>query len=249
MFNISAFTQSGFGRLVAQQDLEMKINSVLPCIVQISMQIDEAPSRKAAVSKDDMCGAPAFSADRKLPVCLPAMTACLCPRVTDIIKDFVVNVYALSCSLNSADGRNISPECLDSLIEEHREGIEKMGVECGTKPSFFEVLTALAIKYFANKGAQCVIMEAGLGGVLDATNVFQKRQVCEHKQTNIYSKPCFNRFPGSISQTHRSHSMILLVQSAGQSSSVVQRRGDIGGWFIQVLLYPHHCLHAHTLAG
>jgi len=39
------------------------------------------------------------------------------------------------------------------------------------KPSFFEVNTALAFKYFAEKCVDIAVIEAGLGGRLDSTNV------------------------------------------------------------------------------
>ena len=37
-------------------------------------------------------------------------------------------------------------------------------------PSYFETLTAMALQHFADSGADAVILEAGLGGRLDATN-------------------------------------------------------------------------------
>jgi len=40
-----------------------------------------------------------------------------------------------------------------------------------TKPSFFEVNTAMAFKYFADKKVEIAVTEAGLGGRLDSTNV------------------------------------------------------------------------------
>ena len=38
-------------------------------------------------------------------------------------------------------------------------------------PSYFEILTALAFLYFAEKGAGIAVLEVGMGGRLDATNV------------------------------------------------------------------------------
>jgi dihydrofolate synthase / folylpolyglutamate synthase len=38
-------------------------------------------------------------------------------------------------------------------------------------PTFFEIITALAFDYFRNQGAELVVLETGLGGRLDATNV------------------------------------------------------------------------------
>jgi len=38
-------------------------------------------------------------------------------------------------------------------------------------PSFFETLTAMAFEYFASAGVEIAILEVGMGGRLDATNV------------------------------------------------------------------------------
>src|SRR5207249_645733 len=38
-------------------------------------------------------------------------------------------------------------------------------------PTYFEVLTAAAFHYFAEKGVDFAVLETGLGGRLDATNV------------------------------------------------------------------------------
>jgi len=39
------------------------------------------------------------------------------------------------------------------------------------EPSFFEIITAMALKYFADNKVELAIMEVGLGGRLDSTNV------------------------------------------------------------------------------
>jgi len=41
------------------------------------------------------------------------------------------------------------------------------------KPSFFEVNTAMAFTYFADKGVEAAVIECGLGGRLDSTNILQ----------------------------------------------------------------------------
>src|SRR5262249_30222855 len=40
-------------------------------------------------------------------------------------------------------------------------------------PTFFEVVTALAVKHFSDRKVEIVILETGLGGRLDATNAVQ----------------------------------------------------------------------------
>jgi len=42
-------------------------------------------------------------------------------------------------------------------------------------PSFFEMLTAMAFEYFARSGPDLVVLEVGMGGRLDATNVVEPR--------------------------------------------------------------------------
>ena len=41
------------------------------------------------------------------------------------------------------------------------------------KPSFFEVTTAMAFKYFADMNAEFAVIECGLGGRLDSTNIIK----------------------------------------------------------------------------
>jgi dihydrofolate synthase/folylpolyglutamate synthase len=38
-------------------------------------------------------------------------------------------------------------------------------------PSFFEMLTAMAVEYFASAGVELAVLEVGMGGRLDATNI------------------------------------------------------------------------------
>ena len=42
-------------------------------------------------------------------------------------------------------------------------------------PSFFEMLTAMAFEYFARKRVEIAVLEVGMGGRLDATNVIEPR--------------------------------------------------------------------------
>ncbi|MGC8672701.1 MAG: bifunctional folylpolyglutamate synthase/dihydrofolate synthase [Thermoplasmata archaeon] len=50
--------------------------------------------------------------------------------------------------------------------------IEEMGKE-GNQPTFFEVTTAMAFDYFRSKNVQVAVIEVGLGGRLDATNIIK----------------------------------------------------------------------------
>lgn len=63
------------------------------------------------------------------------------------------------------NGKMISNDYIKTFLNNNIKLIKKI------KPSFFEVNTALAFKYFADKKVDIAIAEAGLGGRLDSTNV------------------------------------------------------------------------------
>ncbi len=69
------------------------------------------------------------------------------------------------------DGRCISEEQVAALAEEVRPAVEQVVAEGLRIPSFFEALTAMTMLCFAREGLDICVLETGLGGRLDATNV------------------------------------------------------------------------------
>ena len=69
------------------------------------------------------------------------------------------------------DGEQISPEEVARLAEEVRQAMDSPKVPFGRKLTFFEVTTAIAFLYFQRKGVEVAVVEVGMGGRLDATNV------------------------------------------------------------------------------
>ncbi len=70
------------------------------------------------------------------------------------------------------DGQKISPADLIGVTERLRQAIAELeGANDRRRPTFFEVYTALAFQSFANAQVDLAIIETGLGGRLDATNV------------------------------------------------------------------------------
>jgi dihydrofolate synthase/folylpolyglutamate synthase len=65
------------------------------------------------------------------------------------------------------DGAMISNEALTRAIERLREGAER----CGITPTYFEALTLIAFVAFAEARCEVAVLEVGMGGRLDATNV------------------------------------------------------------------------------
>ena len=69
------------------------------------------------------------------------------------------------------NGRNISDEDLTAATLRVRECAEAMEAEGGEHATEFELMTAVALVHFAHVGCDIVVLEVGLGGRLDSTNV------------------------------------------------------------------------------
>ena len=67
------------------------------------------------------------------------------------------------------DGRPIDEDAIVDFIAEHTPLVERIGA------SFFEATTALALLHFARSNVDVALIETGLGGRLDSTNVVVPR--------------------------------------------------------------------------
>src|SRR5262249_26281281 len=83
------------------------------------------------------------------------------PHLIDLAERFVINgdrvggqgLAAAGCEVRSAIDRCLARGSLQGL------------------PTFFEATTAIAFRLFASAGVEMAVVEVGLGGRLDATNV------------------------------------------------------------------------------
>ncbi|RZN69748.1 MAG: bifunctional folylpolyglutamate synthase/dihydrofolate synthase [Candidatus Methanolliviera hydrocarbonicum] len=95
----------------------------------------------------------------------------VCTFIGSILSEsgYKTGVYT-SPSLNKIeerfviDGKNISREDLLEIIGEIRHHAEELGA------TFFEVTTAIALRYFQLERVDFAVLEVGLGGRFDATN-------------------------------------------------------------------------------
>lgn len=73
------------------------------------------------------------------------------------------------------DGRPVSPRELAAAAKIVRPAVEAIDAAAarrgGRGPTWFEIMTALAFVHFARSRVDVVVLETGLGGRLDATNV------------------------------------------------------------------------------
>ena len=68
------------------------------------------------------------------------------------------------------NAKAISEEDFQATIEQVYDSASEL-FESESKPTYFEFVTAMALKHFADNNCDIVILEVGMGGRLDATNV------------------------------------------------------------------------------
>ncbi|MFH1587703.1 MAG: folylpolyglutamate synthase/dihydrofolate synthase family protein, partial [Candidatus Diapherotrites archaeon] len=94
--------------------------------------------------------------------------------ISSILKEagFKVGTYTSPHLLDVREririnGKKIPEEKFAEILNELKKIVEKM--DAG--PSYFELMTVAAIKYFLDEKVEIAVIEVGLGGRLDATNV------------------------------------------------------------------------------
>lgn len=107
-----------------------------------------------------------------------------------------------------ADGRFISAEELERYTEIAVRKAEEMVKEGYDSPTEFEVVTAIAFLYFAAKKTDFVILEVGLGGTGDSTNVMERPLV------SVIT---------SISFDHMQQLGSTLGQIAGEKAGIIKK--------------------------
>lgn len=63
------------------------------------------------------------------------------------------------------DGRPVEKEYIVDFVNKHKEILTEL------KPSFFEMTVAMAFLYFAHSNVDIAVIETGMGGRLDSTNI------------------------------------------------------------------------------
>lgn len=71
----------------------------------------------------------------------------------------------------SVNGQDITDKEMEDIIEKLKDKIEKYNKLSDTKVTLFELLTTMALYYFKEKNCDFVVLETGLGGLYDCTNI------------------------------------------------------------------------------
>lgn len=87
------------------------------------------------------------------------------PYVTDFRERIQIN------------GEMIDPDELGSIVEEIIPLVAQLDNQ-GVTPTEFEVLTVVALMYYHRQKCDFVVLEVGLGGLCDSTNIIKNPEVC-----------------------------------------------------------------------
>lgn len=88
---------------------------------------------------------------------------------------FKVGVFASPAVFNEREIITVNGR---SISEEDYERIAETVMNAGVEATRFETETAMALLYFRERKTDFVVLEAGMGGALDATNVIENPKVC-----------------------------------------------------------------------
>ena len=88
------------------------------------------------------------------------------PTISDYRERFQIN------------GKMIGKKELGEEMELLKEACESLVAEGKAHPTYFEIETVLAFHYFMKKGCDIVVLETGMGGTLDATNIIKNPLLC-----------------------------------------------------------------------
>lgn len=113
--------------------------------------------------------------------------------------------------------RQISKDQLMGLLEKIREIVEEVE-RAGIIPTHFEILTAVCFQYFADENVDFAVMEVGVGGLSDSTNVI------EHPAASIIT---------AIDYDHMDYLGSTLAEIAAHKAGIIKEHAP-------VFLYPNN---------
>ena len=71
------------------------------------------------------------------------------------------------------DGEEISEDDFAKIISDISQYVEKVGSLLGEEPTLFEIMTSAALEYFKRRKVEYAVVEVGIEGKYDATNVIE----------------------------------------------------------------------------
>lgn len=133
----------------------------------------------------------------------------------------------------SINGVDISDSDLNRILARLEPLCTKVEQTVGTAPTQFEIWTALAFVYFEEKKCDIVVLEVGLGGELDATNVIKRNEIAvitrlglDHTQYLGNTLALVASAKCGIMKTDCSFAAVVTTEQDGEAMEVITRRAE-----------------------
>lgn len=145
------------------------------------------------------------------------------------------------------NGEMIPEEYVVNFVEEHRAFFEPL------HPSFFELTTAMAFRYFADQKVDVAVIEVGMGGRLDCTNIIHP-DLCvitniglDHTQylgdtlTKIAKEKAGiikEEVPVVIGRAEGAVKRVFTMKAKEMNAPIEYARENSREWNMEILTYP-----------
>ena len=129
------------------------------------------------------------------------------------------------------NGRNVSQSAYCRNLEEVKAAADQIVFEGGEEPTLFEVETALAFMIFAESGCDIVVLECGMGGAGDATNIIHAPAVSVITRISLDHTKYLGRTIDAIAREKagiikRGTHVVTVAQSA-EALSVIKAKASL----------------------
>ncbi|MFN3700665.1 MAG: bifunctional folylpolyglutamate synthase/dihydrofolate synthase [Alphaproteobacteria bacterium] len=151
------------------------------------------------------------------------------------------------------NGRPIDDEALEALID------EALALNDGAQITFFEITTAMAFAAFQRCKADAVLLEVGLGGRMDCTNIIPKpyvsiinrvsydhmeflgetiEEIAREKAGIIkYETPCIVNYQSNIIAPNSASRVVDIIRDEARDKKVTLYCGSID-WHVEPIIAP-----------
>ena len=141
------------------------------------------------------------------------------------------------------NGHFISEERVTNFVERHRSFFEQV------KPSFFEITVAMAFVYFAQQQVDIAVIETGLGGRLDSTNILKPIQCIITNISFDHQQFLGNTLPliaGEKAGIIKPSTPVIIGEVHPETINVFQSKASEVGASLFVTSPPLHATQLHT---
>ncbi|RLA92825.1 MAG: hypothetical protein DRG69_08215, partial [Deltaproteobacteria bacterium] len=138
------------------------------------------------------------------------------PHIYDFRERIKILEETSSCKVRE---KKIPPHVFSRILGSFKSILDNISIPSFYgRISFFEILTALAFRYFKEEDVDFAVVEAGLGGRLDATNILSSPKLCvitsvDYDHTHILGKSLAKIAYEKAGIIKKNSSVISAVQS------------------------------------